>query len=118
MRNHLIGAILEAVPDTRLTGHPTERLPNHASFAFKDADANTLLMLLDTAGFACSSGSACKTGDPRPSEVLTALGMSPDWALGGLRVTIGKDTPAAQVEALVQVLPELVERVRKLGIRS
>ena len=82
---------MEEIPDTQLTGHPISRLPNHVSFAFKDLDANTLLMLLDNEGFACSSGSACKTGDPRPSEILTHLGLSPEWSLGGLRVTLGKE---------------------------
>ncbi len=115
MRDHLIGRILEEIPNTRLTGHPILRLPNHASFAFKDLDANTLLMLLDIEGFACSSGSACKTGDPSPSEVLTQLGMSPNWALGGLRVTLGKDTRPEDVNRFLKILPGLVDRVRKLS---
>ncbi len=114
LRDHLIGTILEEIPDAKLTGHPSRRLPNHTSFAFKDADANTLLMMLDLEGFACSSGSACKTGDPRPSEVLTHLGMSPDWALGGLRVTLGKDTIPEDVNRFLELLPGLVDRVRKL----
>jgi cysteine desulfurase len=106
--------VLEEIPDSRLTGHPTQRLPNHASFAFKDVDANILLMMLDLEGFACSSGSACKTGDPRPSEVLKQLGMSADWALGGLRVTLGKDTCSEEIEAFLAVLPGLVKKTRAL----
>ena len=115
LRDHLIGTILEEIPNTKLTGHPTSRLPNHISFAFKDADANMLLMLLDTEGFACSSGSACKTGDPRPSEVLTSLGYSSEWALGGLRITLGKDTRVEDVNAFLEILPNLVHRVRQLS---
>ena len=115
LREHLVGNILEEIPDTQATGHPFMRLPNHASFAFKDADANTLLMFLDMEGFACSSGSACKTGNPRPSEVLMHLGMSHNWALGGLRVTLGKDTCTEDVTAFLKVLPGLVDRVRKLS---
>jgi cysteine desulfurase len=114
MRDHLIGEILEVVPDSRLTGHPEQRLPNHASFAFKDLDGNDLLMMLDNAGFACSSGSACKTGDPEPSEVLTALGLQHKWALGSLRVTLGKGTVSEEIEAFLTVLPNLVERARRL----
>lgn len=114
MRDHLIGEILEVVPDSRLTGHPEQRLPNHASFAFKDLDGNDLLMMLDNAGFACSSGSACKTGDPEPSEVLTALGLQHKWALGSLRVTLGKGTVPEEIEAFITVLPNLVERARRL----
>lgn len=114
LRDHLIGQVLEKIPDSRLTGHSTQRLPNHASFAFKNVDANTLLMMLDLEGFACSSGSACKTGDPRPSEVLTQIGMSADWTLGGLRVTLGKDTRPEEIEAFLSLLPSLVEKTRAL----
>ena len=114
LRDHLIGQVLEEIPDSRLTGHPSQRLPNHASFVFEGADGNALLMLLDVAGFACSSGSACKTGDPEPSEVLTALGLPREWALGSLRVTLGRQTTATQVEEFLEVLPELVDRTRKL----
>jgi cysteine desulfurase len=89
LRDHIIGEVLERVPDSRLTGSPTSRLPNHASFVFKDVDGNLLLMLLDAAGFACSSGSACKTGDPEPSDVLTAVGLRRRTWLA--RVTVGRD---------------------------
>lgn len=115
LRDHLIGAVLEAIPRARLTGHPVERLPNHSSFVFEGVDGNTLLQMLDAQGFACSSGSACKTGNPQPSEVLTAIGFSRSWALGSLRVTLGKDTTPADIEAFLKVLPEVVERVRGLA---
>lgn len=112
LRDHLIGAVLESVPEARLTGHPSERLPNHASFVFQNADGNFLLQLLDSAGFACSSGSACKTGNPEPSEVMTALGLPREWGLGSLRVTLGAGTTAEQVEAFLCALPGLVEKAR------
>jgi cysteine desulfurase len=115
LRDHLIGTVLEEIPRARLTGHPIERLPNHASFVFEGVDGNTLLQMLDAAGFACSSGSACKTGSPQPSEVLTAVGLSRSWALGSLRVTLGHATSAKDVEAFLRVLPETVERVRRLA---
>jgi cysteine desulfurase len=96
-----------------LTGHPVDRLPNHASFVFEGIDGNALLMMLDANGFACSSGSACKTGDPEPSEVLTALGLSRDWALGSLRVTLGEGTRPEDIDSFLGILPGLVERVRR-----
>ncbi len=117
LRDHFVGRVLEGIPDSKLTGHPAERLPNHASFVFKNVDGNLLLTLLDAAGFACSSGSACKTGNPEPSEVITSLGFSRDWALGSLRVTLGKDTQPAEVDAFLQALPFLVERARNLNQR-
>jgi cysteine desulfurase len=109
LRNQLIGSILEAVPQSQLTGHPEQRLPNHASFVFKNVDGNQLLIKLDTLGYACSSGSACKTGNPEPSEVLTSMGFSKQWALGSLRVTLGKTTTATQVSQFIQVLPIAVK---------
>jgi cysteine desulfurase len=115
LRDRIIGRVLEEIPEAQLTGHPSQRLPNHASFVFNEVDGNALLMLLDVEGFACSSGSACKTGDPEPSEVLTSLGFSREWALGSLRVTLGSSTTAQQVESFLDRLPELVQRVRRLG---
>ncbi len=82
LRDKIIGTVLETIPDSHLTGDLESRLPHHASFAFKDADGNLLLTLLDAAGFACSSGSACKTGNPEPSEVMNAIGLSRAWGLG------------------------------------
>ncbi len=116
LRNRLIGQILETIPDVRLTGHPVERLPNHASFVFHGINGNDLLVRLDVNGFACSSGSACKTGDPEPSSVITTLGYPRDWALGSLRVTLGKDTTPAQIEAFLNALPALIQSERSNGI--
>lgn len=117
LRDQIIGRVLEEIPDSQLTGHPENRLPNHASFVFKDVDGNLLLQLLDAAGFACSSGSACKTGNPEPSEVITALGLPRDWALGSLRVTLGKNSTAEQIDAFLKSLHDLVNRARKLNHR-
>ena len=114
LRDRILDAVLETVPDSQLTGHRTERLPNHASFVFKGVDGNALLMMLDVEGFACSSGSACKTGDPEPSDVLTSLGYERDWALGSLRVTVGRHTTEADVDHFLKALPNLVERSRTL----
>jgi len=109
LRDRLIGGVLENIEEAQLTGHPSMRLPNHSSFVFKDVDGNALLMQLDQAGFACSSGSACKTGDPAPSEVLLALGLEHEWALGSLRVTIGMHTKEEEIDAFLDQLPAAVE---------
>lgn len=114
LRDRIIGRVLEEIPEARLTGSLEPRLPNHASFVFNQVDGNALLMMLDMAGFACSSGSACKTGDPEPSDVLTELGLSREWALGSLRVTLGMGNTPEQVDAFLAILPEIVERVRGL----
>jgi cysteine desulfurase len=115
LRDRIIGSVLESIPGSRITGPTDARLPHHASFAFKDVDGNLLLTLLDAAGFACSSGSACKTGNPEPSEVMNAIGLSREWGLGSLRVTLGKDTLPEHVEAFLDALPALVQKARTLN---
>jgi cysteine desulfurase len=112
MRNRIIHDVLNNIPQARLTGHPDQRLPNHASFAFDRVDGNTLIMLLDVAGFACSSGSACKSGTPKPSSVLKALGLSDNWTTGALRVTLGRHTTNENITAFLKALPDLVDRAK------
>ncbi len=114
LRDFIIAHILQVIPEARLTGHQQSRLPNHASFVFHHVDGNALLMLLDVEGFACSSGSACKTGSPEPSEVLTALGYTRDWGLGSLRVTLGSESTQGAVESFVVVLPKLIQQLRSM----
>jgi cysteine desulfurase len=114
LRNKIIEHVLLEIPNAQLTGHPERRLPNHASFAFEGVDGNLLITLLDLAGFSCSSGSACKTGDPRPSNVLLALGLNPAWAMGSLRVTLGPGSTSEQIDAFLGILPETVARARSL----
>ncbi|MEW6567559.1 MAG: cysteine desulfurase family protein [Chloroflexota bacterium] len=114
LRDRIVEDILVQIPEARLTGHPSERLPNHASFVFRGIDGNALLAALDLAGFACSSGSACKTGDPEPSEVLTALGLPRDWALGSLRVTVGRATSDEDIAAFLAALPPILTRLRQV----
>lgn len=114
IRDMVITGVLEKVSGAQLTGHPVQRLPNHASFVFEGVEGNTLLTMLDVAGFACSSGSACKSGTPKPSEVLLAIGLSPELALGSLRVTLGVDTSKEHIEYFLDVLPSLVAKCRSL----
>jgi cysteine desulfurase len=114
LRDQVVNEVLETIQDSKLTGHPTHRLPNHASFIFKNVDGNTLLMMLDAAGYACSSGSACKTGDPEPSNVLTALGYPREWALGSLRVTLGQSTKPEEIDGFLTALPDLITQIREL----
>lgn len=113
-RDRLIEGILSRVPDSRLTGHPQQRLPNNASFVFRGVDGNALLMHLDLKGIAASSGSACKTGNPEPSDVLLSMGIEPEWALGSLRLTVGRQTTDADIDYALAVIPQAVETLRKL----
>ena len=112
LRDRLIAGVLGAVPDVVLTGHRTERLPNNASFIFRGTDGASLVMGLDLAGFAVSSGSACTSGDTEPSHVLQALGLDRETAKGSLRVSVGRSTSAGDVDGFLAALPEIVARVR------
>jgi cysteine desulfurase len=114
LRDRLIDGILERIPDSQLTGSRTYRLPSHASFVFKNVDGNLLLMHLDMQGIAASSGSACKTGNPKPSDVLLALGYDENWALGGLRLSVGRQTTDEHINTVLEVLPKEIEKVRSL----
>jgi cysteine desulfurase len=118
LRDLILNEVVRAIPDARITGHPAERLPHHASFVFPGVDANRLLVALDLAGYACSSGSACKTGDPSPSATLLALGLSPEHALGSLRVTIGRPTTDDEVRGFLAALPEIVEAQRRTTVAA
>jgi cysteine desulfurase len=115
LRDRLISGILQNVPDVQLTGSAENRLPSHASFAFQQVDGNQLLMFLDNKGIAASAGSACKTGNPEPSEVLVALGLDSTWTLGGLRLTLGRHTTDEQIDTVLEILPAEVGRVRSFS---
>jgi cysteine desulfurase len=112
LRDRLIDGLAARIPHVMLTGHPTLRLPGHASLLVRDVDAGALLIALDLAGIAASSGSACATGAPTPSHVLTAMGYSPQEAMGALRLTLGRENTEADVDAAVERLVELVARIR------
>ena len=95
-----------------MTGHAERRLPGHLSFIVRGAEAQSLLIALDLAGIAASSGSACASGAPTPSGVLRAMGYEPNEALGALRLTLGRATTDADVDTVLDKLPEIVRRVR------
>jgi cysteine desulfurase len=114
MRDRLVDGILRHVPDSELSGHRAQRLPSHASFVFAGVDSSLLVMHLDMKGVAASGGSACKTGNPEPSGVLLAMGYNEREAIGGLRLTVGRQTTEADIDYAVDKVVECIETVRKL----
>jgi cysteine desulfurase len=112
LRDRLLDEVPRSIAGTQVTGHSQHRLPNHASFVFEGIEGNQLLAALDVAGYGCSSGSACKTGEPEPSEVLLALGLTPQLALGSLRVTVGRSTSEDDIGSFLSALPAVVGRLR------
>lgn len=113
-RDQLIDGVLTRVPGAQLTGHPKQRLLSLASFVIEGVDSNMLLMHLDIKGVAASSASACKTGNPEPSEVLLAMGYARELALGSLRMTVGLQTTEEDVDYAVDVLAQAVEKLHRL----
>lgn len=116
LRDRLIEGVLQ-IPHTRLTGHPTHRLSNSASFVIEGVEGESMLLNLDLVGIAASSGSACTSGDIEPSHVLTAMGYSASEARGSLRLTLGHSTGEEDITITLQRLPEIVERLRGLSTR-
>ena len=114
LRDRLIAGVTGQIEGARLTGHPTERMPNSASFAIAGADGESLLLNLDQEGIYASSGSACTSGTLEISHVLKALGLPESEARGSLRLTTGMRTTDADIDRLLEVLPSIVERVREL----
>jgi cysteine desulfurase len=115
LRDRLIAGIEARIPDALLTGHRTTRLPNNVSFCFRGIQGEALIVALDLAGFAASSGSACTSGSTEPSHVLLALGLERDLAQGSLRLTLGRHTTEAAVDALLEALPPIVARLRAVS---
>lgn len=115
LRDRILEGVRARVPDAVLTGHPTERLPNNASFCFPGTQGEALIVALDLEGFSVSSGSACTSGKTEPSHVLLAIGLDREVAQGSLRITVGRDTTEADVDAFLEALPPIVERIRSVS---
>jgi len=111
LRDRLIAGALQ-IEDAILTGHPTDRLANNASFAFRGADGEALLMGLDVEGIAASAGSACTSGTLEISHVLRAIGLDDELGGGSLRLTVGLENTLDDVDRLLAVLPGVVDRAR------
>jgi cysteine desulfurase len=112
LRDRLREALL-ALPGVELTGHPRERLAGHLSVIARDTDGETVSLSLDLEGIYCSTGSACTTGSPEPSHVLTAMGYPDEEARGALRLTLGRTTTEDEVARACVVVPQVVGRLRE-----
>jgi cysteine desulfurase len=111
----LTKGILNAIPDTILTGHPVNRLPGSVSVCFRYVEGESILLMLDSMGIMASSGSACTSGSLDPSHVLLAIGLPHEIAHGSLRLTMGKDNTIEDVQYVLDVLPGIIENLRKMS---
>lgn len=114
MRDRIIEGIQERVEHAHLNGHPTQRLPNNVNISFEAVEGEPILLGLDFAGISASSGSACSSASLEPSHVLLAIGLAAELAQGSLRITLGRDNTDEDVDYLLSVIPDLVNKLRAM----
>lgn len=115
MRDRLIEGIEASIPEVKLNGHRTRRLPNNVNVSIKYIEGESILLMLDMAGIAASSGSACTSGSLDPSHVLLALGLSHEVAHGSVRLTLGDDTTEEDIDYVLETLPKVAHRLRAMS---
>lgn len=115
LRDKLIKGVLEKIPYSRLNGHPQKRLPGNTNFCFQYIEGESLLLNLDMKGIAASSGSACTSGSLDPSHVLLAIGLPHEIAHGSLRLTLGDANTEEDIDYVLEILPEIVDRLRQMS---
>jgi cysteine desulfurase len=115
LRDRLIAGVLERIPHSQVSGHPTQRLPNNASFLFRYIEGESILLNLDLMGVAASSGSACTSGSLEPSHVLMAMGYPHEVAHGSLRLTLGKENTQEDIDYVLDILPGIIDKLRKMS---
>ncbi|MDI6883228.1 MAG: cysteine desulfurase family protein [Patescibacteria group bacterium] len=115
LRNKLIEGILKSIPGAKLNGSLKYRLPNNANFTIPGAEGESMVIALDQEGVACATGSACSSRSLEPSHVLLSLGLSSEQAHSSLRLTLGRYTTEKEIDYLLEVLPKIVKRLRKIS---
>lgn len=115
MRDHMISEILTRIPETRLNGDATRRLPGNVNVSVRYIEGESLLLSLDLKGIAASSGSACTSGALDPSHVLLAIGLPHEIAHGSLRLTLNEENTMEEVDTVVEALVEIVKRLRAMS---
>jgi cysteine desulfurase len=115
LRDRLIEGVLGRVPDSLLTGHRTQRLPNNASFCVRYVEGESMLLNLDFESIFASSGSACTSGSLEASHVLLAIGLPHDVAHGSLRLSVGRGNTLEDVDRFLEVFPPIIERLRAMS---
>jgi cysteine desulfurase len=112
LRDRLWEGIRARVPDVRLNGHPTERLPGTANLSYRGVESESIVLGLDLKGIGVSAGSACTAGSVEPSYVLVAMGVPLDWAMGAVRHSLGRSTTAEDVDYVVESVEPIVRKLR------
>ena len=115
MRDRLVQAVLSTIPDSHLNGHPTERVPSNAHFRFDGVEGESLLLSMKDEGISVSTGSACSSKTLEPSHTLISCGLLHEEAHGSLEFTFGRFSEDGDVDRVMEVLPGIVERLRRMS---
>jgi cysteine desulfurase len=115
LRDRLWEGLVARVPDVRLNGHPTERLPGTCNVCFRHVESESIVLGLDLKGIGVSAGSACTSGNVEPSHVLVAMGVPLDWAMGTVRCSLGRSTTAEDIDYVVDCAEPLAGKLRSLS---
>ena len=115
MRDYLTSSLLDKIDEVKFNGHPTERLPGNCNFSFKYIEGESIVLKLDLAGIAASSGSACSSSSLKPSHTLVAMGLSNQEAYGSLRITLGFENTKEEIDYFLKVIPEIISDLRKIS---
>ena len=113
LRDRLWQGVSARVPEVKLSGHPTQRLPGTASLLFRHVESESIVLGLDLKGIGVSAGSACTSGNVEPSHVLVAMGISVDWAMGAVRCSLGRSTTAEDIDYVIECVEPLVRKLRQ-----
>jgi len=115
LRDRIKDHVLENIGDVRFNGHPEKRLPGNCNISFSYIEGEAIVLRLDAAGIAVSSGSACSSSSMKPSHVLVAMGLTPEEAHGSLRITLGFENTLDEVDYFLDVLPGIIADLRKIS---
>lgn len=115
LRDYFIKRLTSSIPQTTLNGHSKKRLPNNVNVSVFGIEGESMVLALDALGIYVSTGSACAAKSLLPSHVLLAIGLSPELAHGSLRFTLGRKTKKADIDRVMNILPDVVEKLRKIS---
>ncbi len=115
LRDRLAAGVLDAIPEVRYLGHPTDRLPGNVAFTVRYIEGESMLLQLDAHGYMVSSGSACASGSLEPSHVILALGLGAEEAHGSLRLSLGRENTEEEADGFLEVFPPIVDKLRSMS---
>jgi len=115
LRDEFIQTILNSIPDSRLNGHPTKRLPNNINISFEGIEGESILLNLDMYGIAASTGSACSSSSLEPSHVLLSIGLTHEFTHGSVRFSLGKHTSQEELNQVAEILPDIIKKLRAMS---